>query len=278
MISENSNKPFVIVLGNEKGGTGKSTIAMHLIVNIMRLGFKVGSVDCDAHQGTLTRYYENRVAYIKNKGVDLPIPEHHTIQQSDLSDIKANESDERSRTEEVFAKLQACDLIIVDTPGNDTYLSRLVHSYADTLITPLNDSFVDLDVLIKITNLDSNEIIPSSYAELIWQHRKQKLVRDKVTLDWIVLRNRLSNIRARNKEEMWQLLQQISKRLGFRLGAGFGERVIFRELFLSGMTLLDLKDTKTSLTLSHVAARQELRELMRMIQLPMLEEKLKEAS
>jgi len=277
-MSENSNGPYVIVLGNEKGGTGKSTISMHLIVNLMRLGFKVGSVDCDAHQGTLSRYFENRVSYVKKKGVDLQVPDHHVINRSEETDKNLANEDERKRTEEVFSKLKDCHFIIVDTPGNDTYLSRLVHSYADTLITPLNDSFVDLDVLVKVKDLDKSEIVPSAYSEMIWQQRKQKLVRDKVTVDWIVLRNRLSNIRARNKEEMWKLLQQISKRLGFRLGAGFGERVIFRELFLSGLTLLDLKDAKISLTLSHVAARQELRELMEMIQLPVLEEKWKEAS
>ncbi len=278
MSTESRKKPHVIVLGNEKGGTGKSTIAMHLIVYLLRLDFKVGSIDCDAHQGTLTRYFENRAAYIQKNGIELLLPDHHTIPRSTSSDFMEAEADEKLRTEEVFTKLQDCDFIIIDTPGSDTHLSRLVHSHADTLITPLNDSFVDLDVLVKVQDIDTKDTKPSTYAEIIWQQRKQRLMRDKVKIDWIVVRNRLSNIRARNKEDMLTLLKEMSGRLGYRMGSGFGERVIFRELFLLGITLLDLKETDTKVTLSHVAAKQELRDLVDSINLPILNERLQEAS
>ncbi len=146
------------------------------------------------------------------------------------------------------------------------------------IITPVNDSFIDLDVLMKIKDLEKNQISPSHYAEMVWNQKKERLLRDKVTIDWIVIRNRLSNLASRNKEEMWRVLQLLSKRIGFRVGEGFAERVIFRELFLTGMTVLDLEDTKQALTLSHVAARQELRSLLNMLNLPQLEDRLQNAA
>ena len=149
---------------------------------------------------------------------------------------------------------------------------RFAHAVADTLITPLNDSFVDLDVLVRLKydTLDMEK--PSTYAEMVWDQKKQRAIRDKGSVDWIVLRNRLTNINARNKRQMDKAMQLLSKRIGFRYIPGFGERVIFRELFLSGITVLDLEDCKISLTLSHVAARQELRNLIEAMQLPLVDE------
>ena len=42
---------------------------------------------------------------------------------------------------------QTHNFIVIDTAGIDTHLTRLAHSMANTLITPLNDSFVDFSVL-----------------------------------------------------------------------------------------------------------------------------------
>jgi chromosome partitioning protein len=53
-------RPYVIVVGNEKGGSGKSTAAMHLIVALAKLDFKLGSIDLDARQSSLSRYIANR--------------------------------------------------------------------------------------------------------------------------------------------------------------------------------------------------------------------------
>ena len=114
-----------------------------------------------------------------------------------------------------------------------------------------------------------NILHPSTYSEMVWDEKKHRVMRDNGSIDWIVLRNRLSSINSRNKEEMERVLSALAKRIGFRLVAGFGERVIFRELFLNGLTLLDMKESNTSLTLSHVAAKQELISLIEMIQLPL---------
>ncbi len=270
------NKPYTIVIGNEKGGTGKSTISMHMIVYLLRLGYKVGSVDVDARQGTLTRYFANRQKLMKTTNKDLPTPQHVALHKSDLKDADEADAKDRSQMEKALKELAGNDVIVFDTPGNDTLLSREAHARADTLITPLNDSFVDLDVLVKVEDIQKKQITPSHYAVTVWEQKKQRLIRDKVSMDWIVLRNRLSTLHAKNKQQMSRMLEIIAKRLGFRVLGGLSERVIFRELFLKGLTLLDLKDIGVSLSLSHIAARQELRVLMEMINLPLLQQKLSE--
>ncbi len=273
-----TKKPYLIVLGNEKGGTGKSTVAMHIIVSLLKHGFKVGCVDVDARQGTLTRYFDNRRNFIETAGCNLLLPDYQNVCKSTADKISEAKVEETEAFQKVMDSFASNDFVVVDTPGNDTFLSQLAHSHADTLITPLNDSFVDLDVLVTIKDLQKKEIRPSHYAETVWQQKKQRLIRDKVSMDWIVLRNRLSNIYARNKEEMSEALQLLSGRLGFRLAAGFGERVIFRELFLKGLTLLDLKELNMPLSMSHITARQEVRSLMQMIDLPQLQTKFAQAA
>lgn len=264
-----SQKPYIIVLGNEKGGTGKSTVAMHLITRLLWQGYQVGSIDVDARQGTLSRYVENRKSRIQSMGLELPVPEHFSVFRSNKESNSEAYGEEQERFSEALDLLRHHDFIVIDTPGSDTYLSRLAHSYADTLITPLNDSFIDLDMLVRVSP-DSLDILrPSTYSEMVWDQKKQRAIRDNGSIDWIVLRNRLSSIHSRNKEEMERVLMALAKRIGFRLIPGFGERVIFRELFLGGLTLLDLRKTNTPMTLSHVAAKQELSALFDKIQLPL---------
>jgi len=275
---KNSYKPFVIVLGNEKGGTGKSTVSMHLVVHLLRLGFKVGTMDLDARQGTLTRYVENRNLFSQTNKVDLPNSAHHPLPKSTLAHQQEGEQDERERLGKCFELLNDCDFIIIDTPGTDSYLSRLAHSFADLLITPLNDSFVDMDMLARIDGHSGSIIRPSTYSEMVWDQKKQRALRGLPSFDWIVMRNRLSGIHAKNKEEMKQALDLLATRVKFRVISGFGERVIFRELFLKGLTVLDLADAGIGMTLSHVAARQELRSLIQAINLPVIDQKLALAS
>ena len=267
-MSEHNKKPYVIVLGNEKGGTGKSTISIHLIVNLLQDGYSVGSVDVDARQGTLTRYIENRRATNNSLEKPLPISDHIPLMRSTNSKKESADSEDLANLEGVFDRFANKDFIVVDTPGNDTALSRHAHSKADTLITPMNDSFIDLDVLVRLKGDSLDMLRPSHYAETVWNQKKQRAVRDGGNIDWIVLRNRLSSINAKNKEQMEQVMQALSKRLGFRYMPGFGERVIFKELFLSGRTLLDLDQTPQEMTLSHISARQELRNLLNMLNLP----------
>lgn len=260
--------PYVIVLGNEKGGTGKSTLSMHVITSLLKQGFRVASIDVDARQGTLSRYVENRKNRKETMKEDLPLPEHQPIFRSELENVSEAKHQEKEAIESAMAGFQGYDYIVIDTPGSDMHLSRLAHSYADTLITPVNDSFIDLDMLVRLESNSLSIIKPSTYAEMVWEQRKQKAIRSQGTIDWIVVRNRLASIYSRNREEVENVLKSLSKRIGYRLASGFGERVIFRELFLNGITLLDLAETGTSLSLSHIAAKKELATLMEMIQIP----------
>ena len=259
----------VVVLGNEKGGSGKSTVAIHVAVALMRDGNPVGTIDLDGGQWTLTRYLANRNATIKRTGERVPLPEHFFLSSSRLATPAECEADERHRFAAIMEKLAFGNrFVVVDCAGSDTHLARLAHSYADTLITPLNDSFVDLDVIAQIDAATMSVTRPSVYAELVWEARKRRAKRDGGSIDWIVMRNRLSSLDARNKRDMAGVLEQLGKRIGFRLAPGFGERVIFRELFLKGFTLLDLGEGDGGLSLSHVAARQEVRALLQAVRLP----------
>lgn len=254
-----SDRAHVIVIGNEKGGSGKSTVAMHLTVSLLRGGLRVGTIDLDARQATLTRYIENRKAYATAHGLTLPMPDHTPIPPT------GNQTLDEGRLTDVMAHLHAhCDTILIDTPGSDHYLSRAGHSHADTLITPLNDSFIDLDVIGRVDPETMRIRGPSHYAEMVWEIKKRRAMRDGGSIAWVVLRNRLSHLGARNKQVMEQLIAELADRIGFHHIQGLGERVIYRELFLTGLTLLDLnKDGVTvEMSMSHVAARQELRQLL----------------
>lgn len=262
-----SQHAHIIVLGNEKGGSGKSTTAMHVAIGLLRLGYNVGSIDLDARQGTFSRYMANRFEYSTKARIALPIPLHFPIERSKADSVIEQEEQDRDFLLMAFEELQNhVDFIVIDTPGSDTFLGQLAHSYADTLITPMNDSFVDLDVLARIAP-DTKEIKgPSVYTRMVNEQKAIRAKRDGGTIDWIVMRNRLSSLDARNKREVGELLQIIADKYDFRLAPGFGERVIFRELFLKGMTLLDLKEAPDhQMTLSAVSARQEIRELLRCI-------------
>ncbi|MDF2094687.1 division plane positioning ATPase MipZ [Aquibaculum arenosum] len=255
----------VIVLGNEKGGSGKSTTAMHLVVALLRTGRSVGVIDLDARQGTLSRYVENRRSFCEREGLSLPQPELRKVERSQAADRDAAEAEEAGALEQARMDLADCDYLVIDTPGSDSHLSRLGHTLADILISPMNDSFVDLDLLARI-DPDGQKILgPSVYAQMVWEQRLRRAKAGGRPIDWVVMRNRLSHLDARNKQRVGALLTQLAKRINFRLAPGFGERVIFRELFPKGLTLLDLKESGEGLTMSHIAARQEVRELLRTI-------------
>ena len=230
---------------------------------------KVATIDLDARQGTFTRYIENRAAYAKRKNIDLPVPDHCAVSAN------GDPADEKARFEAALEKVVGtADVIVIDTPGSDTHLSRLAHTWADTLLTPLNDSFIDLDLLARVDPDTLKIVRPSIYAEAVWKQRQIRSMQGQRPVDWIVMRNRLSSIAARNKRDMSTVIEALAKRIGFRTAQGLSERVIYRELFLNGLTLLDLKRGPSgskagpSMTLSHVAARQEVRDLVAALNLP----------
>lgn len=272
MTMQAAPKPYFIVLGNEKGGSGKSTTSMHIIVALLRDGYRVGALDLDARQGTLASTLAARKVFVETKSVDLPLPDFRPVFRSELDNRHDIEADERERFESAVAELVAggVDVIVIDCPGSDNYLSRYGHSYADTLITPINDSFVDFSMLAQVDSENHNIVKPSVYSEMVWEARKERFNRDHGKIDWIVMRNRLAAVEARNKRDVGETLEALARRIGFRPLRGFGERVIFRELYLQGLTLMDVREANIgiALGLSHVAARNEVRALIGAIKLP----------
>jgi len=262
------------VVGNEKGGAGKSTVAIHLAIALMRMGKTVGVIDLDIRQASLGRHLENRRNWANARGVSLPMPVETHVSQS-RQEVRADaEAEELAQWTEALSSLsQGCDFIVVDSPGADTHYARLAHARADTLITPINDSFVDFALLAEI-DPDSFEVgKPSIYSEMVWECRKRKAMTERRSIDWLVMRNRVSNLDSRNKRRVGKGLQALADRVGFRLAPGFSERVIYRELYPAGLTLLDLTESGSSMTftMSHVAARQELREMLIALKLPGLD-------
>lgn len=263
----------IIVVGNEKGGAGKSTVSMHVATALARMGKSVAVLDLDLRQKTFARYVHNRKAFLDKSGLDLPSPSYHDLPQIDQSQLKPGENPYDHRLSQAIASVEPDnDFILIDCPGSHTRLSQVAHSLADTLITPLNDSFVDFDLLAHVDSEGAKIMGPSVYSEMVWNARQLRAQAGLKPIDWVVLRNRLGAQQMVNKEKMEKALESLAKRIGFRVVPGFHERVIFRELFPRGLTLLDLRDIGVKqLNISNVAARQELRDLMKALDLPGIE-------
>jgi len=249
--------PHIIIFANEKGGTGKSTTAVHSAVALQAAGRRVAALDLDTRQRTLGRYLENRAATIRRLGADLAMPSFDTFDPDKNDDVDAV----------LDAMGSEADVIVVDTPGRDDPFARRAMLRADTLVTPINDSFVDLDLIGQVDAETYKVRRPSFYAELVWNSRTQRAKTTGASVDWVLLRNRLQYVEARNMRRVGQALDELSRRVGFRVIPGLGERVIYRELFPSGLTLLDLQQLG-NVGISHIAARQELREMIAGFALP----------
>ena len=254
----------VIVVGNEKGGTGKSTLAMHLIVWFLRHGKSVSSVDLDGRQGTLSHYIQNRVAYSETHGISLGLPEHLSVSVHDYATTEERETDEKTFSGTIEQLRRENDIVIIDTPGSDGALFRTAHETADILISPINDSLLDLDVLAKVEPESLTVKAPGRYAQTVWRARQKRAAEHRPQMQWFVVRNRVMHVATRNEKVMWKLLTALGGRIGFTPLAGLGERIIYRELFLKGLTLLDLggKNGAAKLSAAHLAARQELRGIL----------------
>jgi chromosome partitioning protein len=268
-----SMSAHVVVLGNEKGGSGKSTTAMHVAIALTLLGQRVATIDLDSRQKSFTRYIDNRRAWARHARLNLKLPVHFCVARGTTLKLDENESIEFAGfAEAVSAVERSHDFIVVDTPGTDSYLTRLAHSMADTLITPLNDSFVDLDVIGTVDATTYSVSGESHYALMVRNARRQRRLIDGTRMDWIVVRNRLSILGSRNKRLVGQGLGELAARLGFRCAEGLAERVIYRELFPRGLTALDNLDEPTLGTkpsLSHAAARLEVMSLVEALRLPL---------
>ena len=258
----------VIVVGNEKGGAGKSTLAIHLLAGLMQSGHSVAVMDLDLRQRSLAGFLANRRAWLSanNLTAAMPVEPDGFVDGARLA--RAPEDEQLARFEAAFAAAQAADYLIIDTPGGDTALSRAAHGRADQVVTPMNDSFVDFGLLGEIDPVTLNLKRPSIYAETIWNARKDKAVENPQAglgqIDWLVVTNRLAVFEARNRRRVDERLDVLAKRVGFRIGPGLRDRVIYRELYPFGLTVADLSEQirPVEISLAHVAARQELRTLM----------------
>jgi chromosome partitioning protein len=274
-IQESQQSAHVVVLGNEKGGSGKSTTALHIAVALLKAGQRVATIDLDSRQQSFTHYIENRRAWAERARVNLEMPTHYCVPRAELNSLDANEAKEFSSFAAAISAVEHNhDVVVIDTPGSDTYLMRLAHSMADTLVTPLNDSFVDFDVLGTLDQTNFTVTGESHYANMVREARRQRRLVDGKLTDWIVVRNRLSALGSRNKRLVGDGIAELAKRMGFRSVEGFAERVVYREFFPRGLTALDDLDEQTlgsRPNLSHLTAREEVVTLLNALHLPLSE-------
>jgi len=255
----------VIVVGNEKGGSGKSTVAMHLAIGLLKSARRVATLDLDSRQKTLTHYIENRHAWAQQANLGLEIPDHrYFVETMDHPTAEDEAADGRALIEQVDTLALDHDFIVIDCPGRDSAVGRLAHANADILVTPMNDSFIDLDVLGTVDRETLSVTGTSHYAQMVAQARRERQLRDGVVPQWIVLRNRLSMLASRNTRLVDKALQDLARELDFRCVDGLAERVIFREFYARGLTALDMAEASlgTRPTLSHVTARREIEVLV----------------
>lgn len=260
----------VVVVGNEKGGAGKSTIAIHLTTALAWQDARVAVIDLDLRQQSLGRFLASRRTWLAASDAEAPMPLEFRLADAPAKFAAANADGGLARFEEILAEARAsADYVVIDTPGGDTGLSRAAHAAADLIVTPMNDSFVDFDLLGEVNPVTLEVGKPSIYAETVWEARKAHAMAGGRPIDWVVLRNRLAVTEARNRKRLDERIEALSRRVGFRTGPGLRDRVIYRELFPFGLTVADLgpKIRPVSVSLAHVAARQELRSLMQALNL-----------
>lgn len=264
------SQAHVIVVGNEKGGAGKSTIAIHLVTALLHSGASVAVIDLDLRQQSMGGFFAHRAAWAKSAEADVPMPVELAVPP--LGKLPPDEA--MAELNAAFERADSADFIVVDTPGGDTALSRAAHGKADLIVTPMNDSFVDFELLGQVDPVTLDLVRPSIYAETVWEARKAKAAARGRSIDWVVLRNRLATTEARNRKRLEERMVALARRVGFRMGPGLRDRVIYRELFPFGLTVADLSPgvRPVPVALSHIAARQELRALVQALGLEPAEE------
>lgn len=268
VFGSSAERPFVLVFANEKGGTGKSTLAFHTVVSLLQCGYTVGCIDADIRQATLTRYIENResTALRGSAGLLLPTLVRLSDDDADKTGDRIKKSKAVMRAREALAGFSGCDFVVIDTPGSANALTRFAVANADTLISPINDSYIDIDVIANLDMAKREVVGPSHFTRIVWEASNRRIAEGLPPTDWIVLRNRLTHINSRNKRDIADLMGKLAKRIGFRAAPGFGERTVYRELFHTGLTVLDQGSTADApLQPSHAAAAAEMAGLLRQI-------------
>ena len=262
----------VIVIANEKGGSGKSTLSIHIAIALVKAGFRVATIDLDTRQRTLTRFMENRLSWAANASWDVELPYHRALERGTSNNLHDNETAEFGAFAAAIADVEhAYEFVVIDTPASDSYLMRLAHSLADTLVSPVNDSFIDVDVFSRVHHDRMQRGQVAHYADLVIEARRRRKLVDQGIIDWVLVRNRVSSIQSNNAKQIGAILTKLAVELQFRPTEGLHDRVIFRELFPIGLTALDpIEDAMRSGTLSasQSAARREVEELLITLQLP----------
>ncbi len=262
----------VIVIGNEKGGTGKSTLSIHLSVALLKAGFRVATLDLDTRQQTLTRFFENRSSWARTAPWDVELPFHFALQRGTSQNVRDNETMEFGAFADAVGQVEhAYEFVIIDTPASDSYLMRLAHSLADTLVSPVNDSYIDVDVFSRVHHDREKRGAVAHYADLVIEARRKRHLVDHGIIDWVLVRNRIASLQSNNAKQIAVSLERMANELKFRAADGLHDRVIFRELFPIGLTALDPIEEamKTgTLSASQHAARREIDALVATLQLP----------
>jgi chromosome partitioning protein len=262
----------VIVIGNEKGGTGKSTLSIHISIALLKAGFRVATIDLDTRQRTLTRFFENRRSWADSAQWDVELPYHHALDRGNSDNVRDNETMEFGAFAAAVAEVEhSYEFVVIDTPASDSYLMRLAHSLADTLVSPVNDSFIDVDVFSRVHHDKNQRGQVAHYADLVLEARRRRRLVDHGLIDWVLVRNRMSSIGSNNARQIALSLSRMAMELQFRPAEGLHDRVIFRELFPIGLTALDpIEEAMRNgvLTASHVSARDEIVSLLTTLQLP----------
>lgn len=248
---------IIIVFGNEKGGSGKTTTIMNIMVALLKKGFTVASVDIDSYQHSLSSYIQKR-QHLIDSGLNILTSRHFRlidglgkkylnpkeIDNKTYSQLIIPFDSEIGFIEEKIAHTidtlsKDYQFILFDTPGSHTEISKTVHSFADIVATPINDSFLDFELLGKINPNDSNAITPGPYSAMLFDQRAKKAERSQKKIDWVVITHRLFEIDTRNQKNIDLAVHRLSKRLSFRMADGFGRREIYRASFDQGVTVLD---------------------------------------
>jgi chromosome partitioning protein len=257
-----------LVFANEKGGTGKSTLAFHTVVSLLQCGYTVGCIDADVRQATLSRYIENRASTALREGDRLLLPRHVRLseEQDHAAGTEVGEAEMVIRAKDALGGLTDCDFVVIDTPGSANALARFAVANADTLISPINDSYIDIDVIANLDMVKREVVGPSHFTRIVWEASNRRVAEGLPPTDRIVLRNRLTHINSQNKRDIADLMDKLAKRVGFRSAPGFGERTVYRELFHTGLTVLD-RGTAAGRNPppSHAAAAAEMAGLLRQI-------------
>lgn len=245
-------------------------MAMHIVVGLMKAGQRVATIDLDSRQRTLTHYIDNRRGWARRCKIDLGLPTHCCIARAEGVRVDHNEAAELADFERAVAAVQdRHDFIVIDTPPHDSYLMRLAHSIADTLVTPLNDSFLDLDALATLDPVALEVTGVSHYGELVRETRRHRRPVDGAMIDWVVVPNRVSLRGSHRKPVVSAGLDDLASRLGFRVARGFHERQIYRNRFPRGLTALDEPgEAAPAIGTDALAAHREVQAWLAALKLP----------